>query len=93
MYTGRLLTELVTRWTPSGAAHHPLGTGWVQGCSQAPQGSSPSPDLIGGKVTGQSSLAVSSVIAGTAAVEAGKEQLVWGVHKPPGGVSKKTAPR
>jgi hypothetical protein len=26
----------VARCTPRGAVHHPLGTGWFKGCSQAP---------------------------------------------------------
>jgi hypothetical protein len=30
-----LLTVQVAQCTPRGAVHHPAGTGWVQGCTQA----------------------------------------------------------
>ncbi len=55
----------------------PLEPDGSRGISRVPQGSPPCADLGGGEVRGRSSLAVSAGAAGTAAVEAGKEQ---GVH-------------
>ncbi len=70
--------KYVVCWSRSGS----------RGIGSSPQGSHPSAGLGGAKVGGRSLLAVAAGAAGTAAVEAWKEQPAQGMQKPPRGAGE-----